>query len=321
MALLLQNIPGVMNRASVAGNGADFYNPTFFGNPGQAVVDRFNRLFVGQAVNTSSDVTNTGLASKPGWLDTLINEPVVTAAAFAAISPLGDLAIVGASRSSDFRTFGGFASGGTQGLLSVGVNDDTGSGAPIAVGAANIGIHQAGVNGITVGNQLDMNSALASVVDITPAVGVTAGITIAGLLTSGAFPSVGTSKVSAALVIENGRAGGPAFRKGVVFINGGLDSGVGAGGAGVYLEAYDGMSQRWLNSSNATIAEIWATNAFGGLLINAAKIEFANSANFVANGASGATLANVPAGVTTASAKWLTFYDNGGNQCWVPVWT
>ncbi|TGQ96288.1 hypothetical protein EN846_34075, partial [Mesorhizobium sp. M4B.F.Ca.ET.203.01.1.1] len=48
------------------------------------------------------------------------------------------------------------------------------------------------------------------------------------------------------------------FNKGIISMNGALDTAVGAGGGGVTYEAYRGQSFRWLNSSNTVDGEIWA---------------------------------------------------------------
>lgn len=307
--------------SSVAGGGATFYSPTFFGNAGTGIVDRFNRVFVGVAALTSSDILvgPPQLPTVPGWLDTLFNIAIVGSSQLAAISALGELAITGASRSSDFRTFVGSATGGAQGLTGIGYNDDT-TGAPIAVGVNAIGVHAAGVTGFTAGNQMDMNSKLAAVTDVTPSGGVVGSSTFAGLLTSGAYSTISTQKISAALGVNLGRVGGPAFRKGIVFFAGSLDTALGQGGQGPFLEAADGMSQRWLKSDGTTIAEIWATSSLNGLLLYGSNVQFAHSANWVANGAVATSLTGVgPTGSHTTVQEWFTIIDNAGTRRYIPA--
>ena len=254
-SLVLEDHGGINDSSSVAASPATVYNPTYFGNPGTGKVHRLNRLFVGQATKNDSITPS----SVKDWLETLVTNTTQNSQ-FCSISALGELGVTGASRSSDFRTAFGADTGGAQGVTGVGYNDST-TGNPISVGLNGIGIHAASVNGITVANQMDMNSARV-VVDITPFGGVVGGNTIAGLFTGGAYSSVGTTNVSAASVIGQGRPSGPVFRKGHVVLNGSLDTSVGAGTNGVAFEMARNQSVRWLNNGGTTDAEFWG-NATG----------------------------------------------------------
>lgn len=242
--------------SEVVASGAAKWNPLFFGSAGTGIVHRFNRVFVGEATASSSDF---GPVTTKDWSETLLAN-TVGVAEFAAVDTLGQLAIYGASRASDFRTVFGSSTGGAEGITGLGYNDDTTGGA-IAVGAVGIGVAAAGVPGITLGGQLDMNSARTTV-DVTPFGGISGGTTISNLLTSGAYSTLGTTNISAAWVAALGRTGGSKFRKGGVCQDGALDSSVGAGGDGVCIEMARNQTVRWINSGGGTDAEITA-NASG----------------------------------------------------------
>ncbi len=231
--------------------------PQFWGNYGVGLVYRFNRVFVGEATSSSSDI---GPVMTKDWSEAILPNTVGTAM-LASVDTTGQLAIWGASRSSDFRKTFGSATGGAQGLTGFGFNDDTGSGTPIAVGLNGIGVRAPGVAGITLGFQGDMNNG-GSAVGVTPYGGIVGGSTYAGLLTSGAFSNLGTSNVSAGWAVGQGRPGGPVFYKGGLCFDGALDRTVGGGGNGVCIEMARNMSIRWLAPDGSVDGEITA-NASG----------------------------------------------------------
>lgn len=256
--------------SSVAASGAKMWNPLFFGNAGTAIVHRLNRVFVGEATANSSDI---GPVTTKDWLETLIGG-TVSAAQFASVSATGGLAMSGGARSSDFRTIFGSATGGAQGITGIGYNDDTTAATtPIAAGVVGIGIRKAGVVGITL-NQFDMNNG-GSVVDTTPFGGVNSGSTWALGLTAGAYSALGTANVTGAMYIGGGATA--KFRKGIISMNGALDTTLGSGGGGITYEAYEGQSVRWLNSSNTVDAEIWGSS--NGLQTNTPILVSQNSAH------------------------------------------
>ena len=244
---------------------ASFYT-SYYGNPGTAIIHRLNRLYVGEATVASGDIIATGSGmTTPDWLQTLFN-PTTSVSQLVTVSTLGGLGITGASRSSDYRTAYGAASGGTQGINGIAYNDDTVTGTPVAVGAYSVGIRAASCSGLTVGIQSVACNA-GSVVDITPYSQVNSGCTISVLATpynTGGGPY--TSNISAGIVLGPGGTPGspPLMRKGIVTLNGSLDPTLGAGGNGVAWEAYVGQSLRWLDSGNTTQAELYGTS--GGLV-------------------------------------------------------
>lgn len=243
--------------SSSAGNGITKWNPLFFGMPGTGNVWRMNRIFCGEATGSSGDA---GPVTSKDWLENLI--PNTTGVAqLACIDAAGQLGLLGASRASDFRTIFGSSSGGVEGNTGIAYNDDT-SGGAIAVGTVGIGVAKVGAVGITLGAQQDINSALASVLDITPFTGVTSGTTVGNLITSGAYAGIGTANISAGLVFNLGRGGGPVFRKAIVCESNVLDATVGAGGDGVCAEMARNQSVRWMNSGGGIDGEITA-NASG----------------------------------------------------------
>lgn len=274
--------------SSVAGNAAKFWNPLYYGNAGTAIVHRFNRVLVGEAATSSADI---GPVTTKDWLETLLSS-TTSVSQLSVISATGQLATTGAARTSDFRTIFGAATGGAQGTTGIGYNDDaTPATTPIAAGVVGIGVHASGVNGITL-NQFDINSAHTTV-SATPFDGVTSGSTWALGLTAGAYGSLATQNATGAMYIGAGTT--TKFNKGIISMNGALDTAVGAGGGGVTYEAYRGQSFRWLNSGNTVDAEIWG-NASGLI----------TSKSFVPSANDGAAI-----GTATASFSDLFLADGG----------
>lgn len=243
--LALANMP--MDVSTIVGNIG-----TFWTNAGPAVVNGFNRVFIGEA-----NLGGTGVPPVPkDWCESLLNGTVQNAQ-LASVNAIGTLAVLGASRTGDFRAAVGLPSGGSQGNTGIGVNNDNGSGLPIAAGVVGIGIHQS-TTGVTI-NQFDVNSNVP-VVDISPWVTTPNGSCYSLLITSGAYPNLGTQNVSAALAIGPGT--NTVFRKGIVVDALALDPAVGS----VVLEMATGQTIRWLASDNVTInAQI--TGYSGGFTI------------------------------------------------------
>jgi len=298
-----------------AGVGSKKWNPLFFGNAGTGIIDRFNRVFVGEATASSGDI---GPVVTKDWLETLIPSSVGVAQ-FVSVDTTGQLGVVGASRTSDFRTVFASATGGAQGVSGFGYNNDIGAGSPIAVGLFGLALHSVGqTTGITE-NELTVASATA-IADITPTSGVVGNTAFALNLSCG-FAGF-TNNVSAALIF--GTSVTAKFRKGIVALAGGLDTSVGQGGQGVYLETADGMSQRWLKSDGTTIGEIYATSGLNGLIFYGGNIQFSNSGNFIANGAGAAVTfgATTPAVIATPAsvAKWFKIIDSTGATFYIPGW-
>lgn len=251
---------GIADKSTVIASFAKFWNPSVNGNAATGNIWYFNRVLVGTAALSSGDLVQgaTDVPSTPIWLDTLFGNGIVGNSQFASVAALGTLAITGASRSSDYRTFAGAASQGSQGLTGIGVNDDT-TGAPIAVGVTGIGVRATGVGGSTLGSQNDVNNGGATC-SLSP-FGVVGGcgLTAAGSFTAGAYASLAINNASAAWYVGPGVN---KFEKGGVWLDGALNTAIGAGGNGVAEEFSRNQSLRWLNSGLTTDAEIWG-NATG----------------------------------------------------------
>jgi len=266
--------------SAVAGSAAKFFYPDYFGNPASGIVHRLNRLLVGIAAATSSDTP----PDTQDWLEVLVGS-TTRGAQLAAISAIGNLGVLGAARTSDFRTWAGAASGGAQGVTGFGWNDDTGAGNPIAVGAEFRGFRKTGVTGITVGAQISAGNQ-GSTVDITPTGGVVSGSTMALLLTNGPAPSGYVNPISAAIVVGSG-ALSAVSRKGLIFLADGLDTSLGGGAAGIAIELARSQSVRWLNSGGTVDAEFWGSSS--GLNIAAAARIGVDLANYVTISGSAST--------------------------------
>lgn len=257
--------------SSVVGSAAKMWNPTYFGNPGTAVVHKLNRVMVGEATVGSTDLP----MSTPDWLETLVSN-TTQSSQFVSVAATGNLGVLGGSRTSDFRTWAGSASGGSQGVTGFGWNDDTGAGNPIAVGAEFRGFRMTGVTGITLGAQISAANE-GTTVDITPSGGVVGGSTMALLLTNGPAPTNYDNPISAGLVLGSDSAA--VMRKGLIVLADALDTSLGGGAAGIAMEMARSQSVRWLNSSDAVDAELWA-DANGFNFAAAARIG-TNLANYI----------------------------------------
>lgn len=303
-AIAISQLWPLNDTSAVAGNAAKMWNPSYFGNPASGVVHRLNRLLVGEATVNSSDLP----ATTKSWIETLISNTVATAQ-FASTSATGNLGVVGAARTSDYRAWAGAASGGSQGVTGFGWNDDTTPATtPIAVGGEFRGFRKATVNGITAGAQISAANE-GSTVDVTPFGGVVSGSTFALLLTNGPGPTGYVNPISAHLALGSG-TGAEVARKGIVSLNGALDTSIGAGGGGVSFEAFRGQSFRWLNSSDTVDSEIWG-NASGLNVAGAANfINTSALANFRVADTAGALTGNL---AVTASAAATPFMQAEGS--------
>jgi hypothetical protein len=261
---------GINDASTVVPGLAQFYFPTYFGNPGSAIVSKVNRLQVGEAALTSADVlTPTLLPTTPSWADTLINANFIGSGQLSVVAAWGNGPLNAATRASDFTTaFPGQVSGGS-GCNFMGVNDvPSATGNAIVYGLNAFGIRKSGVAGITFGIQADINVA-GSVVDLNPYGTITGGVTFAAMFTSGAYSAVAASNATAGILIGQGFPTGPRLRKGILVMSPALDTSVGAGGAGVAMEVPRNASFRAINSLGSTDAEWWGNasgwNFSGGL--------------------------------------------------------
>lgn len=258
--------------SAVIGNAASFYYPSYFGNPGTGRVHRLNRLFVGEASLTSGGIDAAGQMNPRSWLFQYFKNEVPIAQ-FASGSTTGQLGIIGYSRTSDFKTWAGGTSGGSQGITGFGLNDDTTVGTvPIACGVCGVTVHAPGVmSGVSV-NQMDIVNLNVDVAT-DPYYGIIGGTTWPLLLTGGVMPeqSANIKNVTALLGLGKGDPANPngVALAGIIIMSDALKSSVGTGGNGVAMDMARGQSLRWVNSGHTADAEIFG-NADGLILRNAA---------------------------------------------------
>jgi len=238
---------------TVIGSAEKFHQTNFFGNSASGKVSRFNRILVGASALTSGDRPDTSAI----WTDTYIpNWNAISQ--LSATSAIGGLAVTGASRTSDFRTWvPGSPSGGSQGVTGLAVNDDALGGA-IACPICGQGV-QAVATGITL-NQLDVGS-LVETANTTPYGGVVGNTAYSLGLSPGVFSSIATHNITAALYIGASAATGTKFKKGIiVYANPySLDTSQGESGGGVAVELARPMEIRWLSSADARDASLFAS--------------------------------------------------------------
>lgn len=286
------------DQTTVLRDPSKFWNPTYYANPGTGVIHRFNRILVGLEALQGGQVPQ----SPTSWVGSYITD-VMAVGSIASTNPLGQLGIVGASRTSDYRAWVGSASGGSQGITGIAVNDDaTAATTPIACGVCGVAFRDAGVVGITL-NQFDVNNAGAVVVS-TPYTGVNSGSTWATGLTAGAYPS-GTSNVSGAIYIGAGSYGAK-FVTGIVSMSDALDTSLGSGGGGIFAEMARGQSIIWMNSGATNDAELYS-GANGLNLRSALNLGIAGTDNgsLRIGSSSGGTLTqNYSATASNATITW-----------------
>src|ERR1700688_2139435 len=341
--------------SAVSGVATTFFNPSYYSvlSGGVGIVERVNRGLFGVAALQSSDISNTSpyLPTTPTWPDTLLQAAFVGLTQVASISSIGDQAILGASRASDWRAWAGSAAEGTIGVTGIGYNDDTlslvtnnttasgnatlhfvsvpgyvtagmlisdittpsviavgrkvlsttsttvvmdgnasgagvGSGDTIVFGAGSValgflglGIRGAHVGGETLGAQFDACNS-GSVVDQTPFSSAVGATFSAGFTAGAEAPAV--ANTTAAFYIGYGDTISLRHRKGILFLEHSLDTGLGAGGDGMAMQFARGMSLHWANSTPGTDAEIWGDA--NGFRIAATAMSLNTSAPLVASG-------------------------------------
>lgn len=236
---------GLQDTSSLAHNSSTFWDSN---------MHRCNRLFVGlSATIDTNDVPQSGHV-----LSSTYNFAWSQNSQFAVTSAMGLNAATALSRASDWVTFSGTPSDGSQAFTGFGFNDDTttvrGS---ITVGGNLIGIHLAGANGITIGTQNDINTARNVVID--PFTGFLSGTTISTLATSGAYSSAATQNPSAAYVINGGFGGGPVFNAGIVIMGGSLASIAGAKPVAIALPNSNAIV--WYNSAGVKGGSLFVDGA------------------------------------------------------------
>ncbi len=248
--------------SSVLRSPAKFYETSYYTNPATGRVSRFNRVLVGLSALANGDTPQTS----PQWTETYFAN-WNSNAQLGVTASIGLQAVLGASRTSDFRAWTGSPSGGSQGVTGLGVNDDAGA---IACGVCGIAV-QATSSGIAL-NQFDAG-ALAPTLVPTPSGGVTGLMAFAVGLTPGAYASTSVYDVSAGLYV-GGSSFGTTFHKGIIVFDDALNKSIGSSGAGIALEMARGQEVRWLSPTNSVDASLYSTTSGlrldGGLDIRSA---------------------------------------------------
>lgn len=207
-----------------------------------AVVHRMNdRVLIGGATVNDGKLFNT----RKDWLETL--RPFTTNnAQFAAFNTIGQIAILGASRTSDF----GSATSGTIGISGWGINDNTAK-LSTAYGGYFESFRLPGT-WFTHGVEININN-FGNTGRHTPYAMFPSGLTPALWLASGGNHS-GVQTASLALgIIDNGAR----FDKGIVFRATALDGTDGTGtGSAVAIEMARGHQIRWVQSDGTTRAQV-----------------------------------------------------------------
>lgn len=241
-----------------AGGLATFYYPDYYGNPATGRVYRFNRVFIGAATASSSDrVANNSNGHDGPTVEDWIGADLSIGTRFAQLSVgsgVGGLAVVGFSRTSDYRAVLGTASPGSQGINGYAVNDDT-IGNPIACGVFGVAVQKATVGGAAE-HQLEIWSE-ATPVTVTPntplATGAGSGATIGLNLTAGYTDY--TENISCYLHTAT-RITAKAMI-GWVSKAGSLVTSMGNGGAGIAAGWAKQQSLAWYDASDNIVGEIW----------------------------------------------------------------
>jgi len=222
---------GVNDTSSVASNGSTFWDSN---------LHRFNRVYVGLAAT----IDGNNVPQSPTVLSATYNFAWTQNSQLGVMSAMGLNAITATSRASDWVTFSGTASQGSQAFTGFGFNDDTATAGSIAVGGNFIGVAVNGCTGITLGVQNDINSA-RSTIAIDPFTGFPSGTTIGTLSTSGAYASAATQDCSAAYVVAQGLS--KQFNSGLVFMAGSLV--VPGGGKSVAIALPQNYAVTWYTSA------------------------------------------------------------------------
>lgn len=210
-----------------------------------AKVHRMNdRMFLGAATKNDGKITSAINSDNKDWLEQ-IRGSTMNNTQLGVISTIGQCAILGASRTSDFDAEGSMGCIGLQGWA---INDNT-THLQTAYGAylevrRNVGA------GRTHGFELDVVN-YGSSVSIQPYDMFQQGLTVGGWIASGG--EIATTRASAALAIINN---GSTWEKGIVFHSIALEGSNGITGAGVAIEMAKGHVVRWMFGSGSQGASV-----------------------------------------------------------------
>lgn len=216
-------------------------------HPNARVHRQNDRVFIGGAADNDGNVTTPITAQYKDWLE-LIRTPTTNNSQLVVLSTIGQGAILGGSRTSDFALTG---SQGCIGLQGWAINDNTvnlqtGYGAYFEV-RRNAGA------GRTHGFELDVVN-FGSAVSVQPYDMFQQGLTVGGWFASGG--EIASTRASAAIAIMNN---GSTWEKGIVFHSTSLDGTDGITGSGVAIEFAKGHLMRWMFGSGSQGAAITAS--------------------------------------------------------------
>lgn len=176
------------------------------------------------------------------------------------------------------------------------------------------------------GDIIDMTAYTSSAPKATVGVGVAAG--------GSSSPAVTYTPSTAGIILVSNQG---IFRKGIIVLNGSLDTSQGNGGNGIAVQVARGMSIQWANATPAIDSEVWGsstglkirhvngvTHTFGdtvtlggALEVNSGVLIKSNSTLINGGAAQTATMTNSPkAGNPT---KWVPINDNGTTR-YIPCW-
>lgn len=213
-----------------------------------------DRVFIGAATDNDGNILTTAGPTTKDWME-LIRPATTNNSQVAVLSTIGQGAILGASRSSDFASAGSL---GCIGLSGYGINNNTAF--PQTAYAAYLEAQRFAGAGRTHGFELDIVN-FGSYVGIQPYDMFQNGLTVGGWIASGAEFS--STRASAAFAIINN---GSSFDKGIVFHSTSLYGGDGVTGSGVAIEMAKGHIIRWM----------WGSGSFGAGI--AGSVSNANAA-------------------------------------------
>lgn len=218
-----------------------------------AKIHRINdRILMGGATDNDGEITSTVSAATKDWL-TLLRLSTTDNSQLAVLSTIGQCAILGGSRSSDFSSAGSMGCIGLQGWA---INDNTAF--VQTVYGAYLEVRRNVGTGNTQGFELDVIN-YGNQVSVQPYDMFQTGLTVGGWFASGG--ELSETRASAAIAIINN---GSTWEKGIVFHSTSLDGTDGITGSGVAMEMAKGHTIRWMfgsGSQGATVSSSISNSA------------------------------------------------------------
>lgn len=210
-----------------------------------AKIHRINdRVLIGGAADNDGKVTTPIDAQHKDWLE-LIRTPTTNNSQLVVLSTIGQGAILGGSRTSDFALDN---SQGCIGLQGWAINDNT-KNLQTAYGAYFEVRRDAGA-GRTHGFELDVVN-FGSAVSMQPYDMFQQGLTAGAWIASGG--EIASTRASAAIAIMNN---GSTWEKGIIFHSTSIDGTDGISGSGTAIEMAKGHTVRWMFGSGSLGAAI-----------------------------------------------------------------